>query len=104
MSWFFLFIAGILEAGWLVGIQKSESFTHIPYVIAAIVSMGLSLVLFSLALKDIPISHAYLVWLAVGASAIAVINHFFFEQPLSIQQLLCFGLIFIGVVGLKMSN
>lgn len=93
MSWFFLFIAGILEVGWLVDIQKSESFTYIPYVIAAIVSMGLSLVLFSLALKDIPISHAYLVWLAVGSSAIAVINHFFFEQPLSIQQLLCYVLV-----------
>jgi len=104
MSWFILFIAGILEAGWLVGIQKSESFTNIPYVILAIFSMLLSLVLFSIALKDIPISHAYLVWLAVGASSIAIINHYFFEQPLSIQQLLCFALIFIGVAGLKILN
>lgn len=104
MSWLLLFVAGVLEAGWLVGIQKSESFTNIPYVIMAIVSMTLSLLLFSMALKDIPISHAYLVWLAVGASSISIINHYFFEQPLSIQQLLCFGLIFIGIVGLKISN
>ncbi|XQW85440.1 DMT family transporter [Thalassotalea piscium] len=104
MSWLILFIAGILEAGWLVGIQKSDSFTNIPYVIFAVFSMTLSLVLFSIAIKDIPISHAYLVWLAVGASSIAVINHYFFEQPLSAQHLLCFGLIFIGVVGLKVLN
>jgi quaternary ammonium compound-resistance protein SugE len=89
---------------WLVGIQKSESFTNIPYVIFAIFSMALSLVLFSVALKAIPISHAYLVWLAIGASSISIINHYFFEQPLSMQQLLCFCLIFIGVVGLKASN
>lgn len=104
MSWFILFIAGILEAGWLVGIQKSESFTHIPYVLVAIVSMALSLVLFSISLKTIPINQAYLIWLAVGASSITAINHYFFEQPITAQQGICFGLIFIGLMGLKMSN
>lgn len=104
MSWFLLLIAGILEAGWLVGIQKSESFTNIPYVIFAIFSMALSLVLFSIAIKDIPVAHAYLVWLAVGASSISIINHYFFEQTLSTQQVLCFCLIFIGVAGLKVSG
>tara|TARA_R110000787_G_scaffold186787_3_gene298575 strand:- start:261 stop:575 length:315 start_codon:yes stop_codon:yes gene_type:complete len=104
MSWLLLFLAGFLEAGWLVGIQKSESFTNIPYVIFAVFSMTLSLVLFAMALKDIPVSHAYLVWLAIGASSISLINHYFFEQAISIQQLFCFALIFIGVVGLKTSN
>jgi quaternary ammonium compound-resistance protein SugE len=104
MYWFILFLAGISEAGWLVGIQKSESFTNIPYIIFAILSMTLSLVLFSIALKEIPISHAYLVWLAIGASSISVINHYFFDQLLSIKQLICFCLIFIGVLGLKITN
>jgi len=66
--------------------------------------MTLSLVLFSIAIKDIPISHAYLVWLAIGASSISIINHYFFEQPLSFQQLFYFCLIFAGVLGLKISN
>mgnify|MGYP003635989132 FL=1 len=104
MSWFILFLAGILEAGWLVGIQKSNAFTNIPYVLLAVLSMTLSLVLFSIAIKDIPISHAYLVWLAIGASSISIINHYFFEQPLSFQQLFYFCLIFTGVLGLKISN
>jgi len=104
MYWFILFIAGTLEAGWLVGIQKSESFTNTPYVIFAVISMLLSLVLFSIALTEIPITHAYLVWLAVGASSISVINHYFFEQSLSLQQVLCLCLIFVGIAGLKISN
>ncbi|GHB69734.1 putative multidrug resistance protein [Psychrosphaera saromensis] len=102
MYWFILFIAGILEAGWLLGIQKSESFTNIPYVILAVFCMVLSLILFSIALKEIPINVAYLVWLAVGASSISIINHYFFNQFLSIQQILCLCLIFAGVVGLKL--
>ena len=104
MSWFILFIAGTLEAGWLVGLQKSESFTKPYYIVFAIFSMILSLVLFSVALKEIPITTAYIVWLAVGASSISIINHYFFEQPITIQQLFCFCLIFIGVLGLKISN
>ena len=104
MYWFILFLAGILEAGWLVGIQKSESFTNIPYVIFAVLSVTVSLILFSIALKEVPISHAYLVWLAIGTSSISIINHYFFEQPLSSQQLLCFCLIFAGVIGLKISS
>jgi hypothetical protein len=51
MSWFILFIAGTFEAGWLVGLQKSESFTKPYYIIFAIFSMILILVLFSIALK-----------------------------------------------------
>ncbi|WP_420839719.1 DMT family transporter [Colwellia maritima] len=94
----------MLEVGRLVGIQKSNSFTNIPYVLLAVLSMTLSLVLFSIAIKNIPISHAYLVWLAIGASSISIINHYFFEQPLSMQQLFYFCLIFAGVLGLKISN
>lgn len=101
MSWFILFIAGILEAGWVVGIQKSQSFTVIPYIAFACISITLSLVLFSIAIKDIPIAHAYLVWLAVGVISISIVNHYFFEQHLSFKHLLCFCLIFIGVIGLK---
>jgi quaternary ammonium compound-resistance protein SugE len=104
MYWFIIVIAGLFEAGWLVGIQKSNSFTNIPYVIFAVASMALSLILFSIALKEIPIGHAYLVWLAVGALSISTINHYFFNQPLTSYQLLCFCLIFIGVVGLKIST
>jgi quaternary ammonium compound-resistance protein SugE len=44
---------------------------------------------------------AYIVWLAVGESSISIIKHYFFEQPITIQQLFCFCLIFIGVLGLK---
>jgi len=77
MSWFILFIAGILEAGWLVGIQKPESFSKILYATFAVFSMALSLILFSMTLKGIPISHAYLVWLTVGAPSISIINNYF---------------------------
>ncbi len=104
MSWFILFLAGILEAVWLVGIQKSESFTKIPFVILAVFAMTLSLVLFSLSLKNISPSQAYMVWLAVGIVSISLINHVFFAIYLSGRDIFFMALIFVGVLGLKMSN
>jgi len=104
MSWFLLFIAGVLEAGWLVGIEKSASFSKIPYVIFAVACMTASLVLFGLSLKDIPAPTAYLVWLAVGVVSITLINHVFFDQLITLKQLGCFALIISGVVGLKLNS
>ncbi len=104
MSWILLLIAGVLEAGWLVGIQKSESFTKIPFVFMAVVSMALSLLLFSMAIKTIPVSYAYLIWIAVGVTSISVVNHYFFGQSLSLKQLFFFALIMVGVMGLKLTN
>lgn len=104
MSWFILIIAGVLEAGWLVGIEKSASFSKIPYVIFAVACMTASLVLFGLSLKDIPAPTAYLVWLAVGVISITLINHVFFDQLITLRQLGCFALIIVGVVGLKLSS
>ncbi len=103
MYWFLLLIAGLLEAGWVIGIQKSASFTKLPYVLLAIFSMALSLLLFAVAVKEIPISIAYLSWIAVGAAAIAVINHCFLGQSLNAQQLFFLCLIVVGVCGLKSS-
>lgn len=104
MSWFILFVAGVLEAGWLVGIEKSASFSKIPYVIFAVACMTASLALFGLSLKDIPAPTAYLVWLAVGVVSITLINHVFFDQLITLKQLGCFVLIIAGVVGLKLSH
>ena len=104
MSWFILFVAGVLEAGWLVGIEKSASFSKIPYVIFAVACMTASLALFGLSLKDIPAPTAYLVWLAVGVVSITLINHVFFDQLITLKQLGCFVLIIAGVIGLKLGQ
>lgn len=103
MSWLLLCIAGVLEAAWLIGIEKSASFSKLRYVVFAVACMAASLFLFGLSLKQIPAATAYLVWLAVGAVAITLINHVFFAQLLGLKQLICFALITAGVIGLKLS-
>lgn len=102
MYWLILIIAGLLEAGWVIGIQLSQNFTKPAFVLFAAGSMIISLILFTIAIRTIPASQAYLIWLAIGASAISVINHYFFNQVLTPIHLLCISLIFLGVIGLKL--
>ena len=102
MAWFLLLLAGVFEAGWVISLQKSESFSRTIYVILASLSMIISLVLFSISLKHIAINHAYIVWLAFGASSLSIINTFYFAQPFTILHGLCLGLIILGVIGLKL--
>ncbi|WP_086929897.1 DMT family transporter [Agarilytica rhodophyticola] len=104
MSWFILFIAGVLEAVWLFGIQKSEAFSKFPYVVLALVAMATSLLLFSISVRHIPASQAYIVWLAIGAICISFVDHYFFNHPITWQQLFFCCLIFVGVVGIKLSK
>lgn len=104
MSWFLLFIAGVLEAGWLIGIEKSAAFSKIPYVLFAVACMTASLILFGLSLKAIPAPTAYLVWLAVGVLSITLIKYALFGYHISAKQLLCFALILAGVAGLKLTS
>jgi len=104
MPWLLLFWAGILEAGWLVAIYKSNGFTQFWYSLCAVASMALSLMLFAISIQKTPITQAYLVWLGIGAVSLSVINHYHFQQSLSMLQLACLCLIFIGVTGLKFTS
>lgn len=104
MSWLFLFLAGLFEAGWLISIEKSDSFSKPQFVFVAVLSMAISLYLFALSLDNISVTVAYLVWLAVGALSILIIHHFFIGPPISTKQIFFMCLIFIGIIGIKFCN
>jgi quaternary ammonium compound-resistance protein SugE len=86
MSWLLLFLAGLLEAGWVVGLKQSDSLSKLPYVGFAGISMLLSLVLFAQAIQKIPVTHAYIIWVGVSVSAMSVVNASFFTEPILKQH------------------
>ena len=61
MSWTILFLAGIFEIFWAVGLKYSDGFTKLFPTIFTIVTMIISFYLLSLALKALPIGTAYAV-------------------------------------------
>ena len=102
MAWIILFIAGLFEIGWAVGLKFTEGFTKpIPIALTAI-SLVLSMGLLGWAVKTLPLGTAYAVWTGIGAVGTAIVGIVVFKEPATVARLVCFGLIVAGILGLKL--
>ncbi|MDU5847341.1 MAG: SMR family transporter, partial [Cronobacter sakazakii] len=59
MSWFVLFIAGLLEVVWAVGLKYTHGFTRVVPSLITVSAMIVSIVLLSWAMKSLPTGTAY---------------------------------------------
>ncbi len=100
-AWITLFFAGLLEAGWALGLKYTEGFTKVGPSVATIILMVGSFYLLSRSLTTLPIGTAYAVWTGIGAVGTVIAGIVFFGESRSILRLLCIFLIVAGIVGLK---
>jgi quaternary ammonium compound-resistance protein SugE len=102
MAWVTLFVAGLTEIAWAVGLKWSAGFTRLWPSVWTVVNMVLSFVLLSRALREIPLGTAYAVWTGIGAAGTAIIGMTFLGEPLTLPRVACIGLVVLGIVGLKL--
>jgi quaternary ammonium compound-resistance protein SugE len=102
MAWTYLFIAGLLEIGWAVGLKYTEGFTKLTPSVLTIASMIASILMLGLALKTLPIGTAYAVWTGIGAVGTALLGIYLFAEPATAARLASIGLIVAGIAGLKL--
>jgi quaternary ammonium compound-resistance protein SugE len=101
-AWLLLFIAGLFETGWVIGLKYSNGFTRFwPSVLTAI-SMAISVWLLSLSLKVLPVGVAYTVWTGIGAVCSVILGIILFNESRDMLKIIFILLIIIGLVGLKM--
>lgn len=101
MAWIALFLAGLLEIAWAVGLKYTEGFTRpVPTLITA-VSLITSMGLLGLAVRTLPLGTAYAVWTGIGTIGTVVLGSLLFGEPMTTWRLLCIGLILAGIVGLR---
>ncbi len=101
MDWLLLFIAGLLETGWAIGLKYSEGFTKLGPSLATAGLMAVSLFLLSQALKTIPIGTGYAVWTGIGAVGTVIVGMAFLGESRDVGRIVCLFLIVAGIVGLK---
>jgi len=101
MSWFILFIAGLFEVVWAVGIKYTEGWTRLWPVVITVFAMGASFYLLSIALKNIPIGTAYAVWTGIGTIGTVIYGIIYFRESTDILRMVCILLIICGIVGLR---
>jgi quaternary ammonium compound-resistance protein SugE len=101
MSWLFLFIAGLFEIGWAIGLKYTEGFTRLLPSIGTVGAMILSVLLLGLALRELPVGTGYAVWTGIGTVGTALLGIWLFGEPATAMRLVCITLIVAGIAGLK---
>jgi quaternary ammonium compound-resistance protein SugE len=102
MAWTVLFVAGLMEIGWAIGLKYTEGFTRLVPSVLTLACMLASIILLGLAVKALPIGTAYAVWTGIGAVGTAILGIILFGDPATAVRLGCIGLIVAGIVGLKL--
>jgi quaternary ammonium compound-resistance protein SugE len=102
MAWIILFLAGLTEIGWAVGLKYTEGFTRLVPTVLTITCMVASIGLLGLALKTLPIGTAYAVWTGIGTTGTAILGIYLFGESTAALRLTCIGLIVAGIIGLKL--
>ena len=104
MAWLWLFLAGLLEVTWAVGLKYSAGFTRFGPSIVTLAALAGSMVLLSISVRTLPIGTAYGVWVGIGALGAAVLGVILFNEPVSGARVFFLALLLIAIVGLRLTS
>ena len=103
MAWFWLILGGLFEVGFTTSLRFVDGFRNVPWTIAFLVSVTISMALLELAARTIPMGSAYAVWGGIGAVGTVLVGIVFFSEPSTlIRILLIFGIV-AAIAGLKLT-
>jgi quaternary ammonium compound-resistance protein SugE len=104
MAWIFLFVAGLFEVGWAIGLKYTDGFSRLWPTVWTLGSMLVSIVLLGLALKTLPVGTGYAVWTGIGAVGTAILGIYLLGEPATAMRIGSIGLIVVGLIGLKLAS
>lgn len=104
MAWVYLFVAGLFEIAWALGLKYSHGLTRLWPSVLTLALMGASFLLLSIAMRQLPLGTAYAVWTGIGAVGTTILGMILLGESASVARLLCITLIVSGIVGLKMAR
>ena len=94
MAWFWLILGGAFEVGFTTALRYVGGFRNVPWTIAFLVSVTLSMGLLELASRTIPMGTAYAVWGGIGAVGTVIVGMAFYNEPTTtIRIMLIFGIV-----------
>ncbi|WP_413599464.1 quaternary ammonium compound efflux SMR transporter SugE [Enterobacter kobei] len=104
MSWIILFIAGLLEVVWAIGLKYTHGFTRLTPSVITVSAMIVSIVLLSWAMRSLPVGTAYAVWTGIGVVGAAITGILLLGESASLARIASLALIVAGIIGLKLST
>jgi quaternary ammonium compound-resistance protein SugE len=104
MAWALLFVAGLFEIGWAIGVKYTDGFTRVVPSALTLLSMIASVILLGFAVRTLPIGTAYTVWGAIGTVGTVILGVVLFGDSATATRLACIALIVAGSIGLKLTT
>ncbi len=99
--WLMLLAAGALEVVWALGLPRTQGFTRLWPSLWVLGAMAASFVLLASAVRTIPVSIAYPIWVGIGATGAYVGGVLILGDKWQPLHLLFIAMIVGGVIGLK---
>lgn len=104
MTYLYLALAIVFEAGWALGLKASDGFSRLWPSVASLAMYVLSLAFLSLAVKKLDIGPTYAIWAGLGAALIAAAGVIWFKEPVSALKIVSLLLVIAGVIGLNLAG
>lgn len=101
-AWMFLYIAGVFEVAWAIGLKYTQGFTRLWPSVWTVAALIASFVFLAQSLRVIPVGTAYAVWTGIGATGTALLGMLLLGESRDVLRLVCIALIVAGVVGLHL--
>lgn len=103
MPWFWLIVGGLFEVGFTTSLRFVEGFRNLPWTLAFLGSVAISMGLLEVASRAIPMGTAYAVWGGIGAVGTVLVGIIWFQEPSSaIRILLILGIV-AAIAALKLT-
>jgi quaternary ammonium compound-resistance protein SugE len=103
MAWFYLILGGLFEVGFTTSLRFVDSFRNVPWTIAFLISVAISMGLLEFAARTISMGTAYAVWGGIGAVGTVLVGIAFFDEPSTFVRILLIFAIVAAIAGLKLT-
>src|SRR5262245_54154922 len=103
MAWFFLILGGMFEVGFTTALRYVEGFRNLPWTLAFLASVTLSMGLLEYSARTIPMGTAYAVWGGIGAVGTVIVGMAFYSEPTTTIRVLLILAIVAAIAGLRLT-
>ena len=103
MPWVWLIVGGMFEVGFTTSLRFVDGFRNVPWTLAFLVSVAISMGLLEIASRSIPMGTAYAVWGGIGAVGTVIVGVLWFQEPSSLVRIMLIFAIVAAIAALKLT-
>lgn len=103
MAWLYLFIASVFEIVWAIKLKQVATSPTVTGWLVVIFAAVVSLLSLAAALRSLPISIAYPLWVGIGIGGTVLAGVVLFGEHINPTRILGLFLLLGGILALKVS-